>query len=212
MSGVSDARDSHYFDADPSVASRVMTYAIEGPRSTLTVESDSGVFSHGSLDKATALLLARIADVLVDLPDGDLLDLGCGAGPIALVLAQLFPGRTVWAVDTNSRALELTSRNAAANDLPNIRAVVPSDVPGDARIAGIVSNPPIRIGKPELHAMLDHWFSRVRGGGRALMVVGRHLGADSLQKWLGDQGWPTDRVGSSKGFRLLLTLFTDAAG
>ena len=212
MSGVSDARDSHYFDAEPSVTSRVMRYTIDGPLSPISVESDSGVFSHGSLDKATALLLERIADVLVDLPDGDLMDLGCGAGPIALVLAQLFPGRTVWAVDTNTRALELTSRNAAANNLPNIRAVVPSDVPGDARIAGIVSNPPIRIGKRDLHAMLGHWFSRVRDGGRALMVVGRHLGADSLQKWLGDQGWPTDRVGSSKGFRLLLTLFTGAVG
>lgn len=212
MSGVSDARDSHYFDAEPSVTSRVMRYTIDGPLSPISVESDSGVFSHGSLDKATALLLERIADVLVDLPDGDLMDLGCGAGPIALVLAQLFPGRTVWAVDTNTRALELTSRNAAANNLPNIRAVVPSDVPGDARIAAIVSNPPIRIGKRDLHAMLGHWFSRVRDGGRALMVVGRHLGADSLQKWLGDQGWPTDRVGSSKGFRLLLTLFTGAVG
>lgn len=210
MNGVSDTPGSHYFDEAPSVTSRVVTYVIPGPGSPLTVESDTGVFSHGSLDKATALLLERVPELLNDLPHGDLVDLGCGAGPIALCLARLHPNRTVWAVDTNTRALELTARNATTNNLPNIRVATPQDIPADLPVAAIVSNPPIRIGKPELHGLLRHWFVRVSPGGCALMVVGRHLGADSLQKWLGEQGWPTERVGSSKGFRILLTRFTGA--
>ncbi|MDE0776502.1 MAG: MFS transporter, partial [Nocardioides sp.] len=69
----------------------------------------------------------------------------------------------------------------------------------------IWSNPPIRIGKPALHALLLRWLPRLAPGGRAVMVVGKNLGADSLQRWLGEQGWPTERVGGAKGFRVLET-------
>ena len=69
----------------------------------------------------------------------------------------------------------------------------------------IWSNPPIRIGKDALHDLLLAWLPRLRPDGRAVMVVGKNLGADSLQRWLGDQGFPTERTGSAKGFRILET-------
>ncbi|MEO5664616.1 MAG: MFS transporter, partial [Nocardioides sp.] len=65
--------------------------------------------------------------------------------------------------------------------------------------------PPIRIGKAALHELLLQWLPRLRPDGRAVMVVGKFLGADSLQRWLGDQGWPTTRLASVKGFRVLET-------
>ena len=69
----------------------------------------------------------------------------------------------------------------------------------------IWSNPPIRVGKQVLHDLLLTWLPRLAPGGRAVMVVGKNLGADSLQRWLGEQGWPTTRLASAKGFRILET-------
>ena len=134
---------------------------------------------------------------------GDLLDLGCGAGPIALTMARRSPDATVWAVDVNARARELCRRNAERNALTNVRVVAPDDVPPDVRFATIWSNPPIRIGKPALHDLLDTWLARLDADGSASLVVQKHLGADSLQRWLIELGYRCDRVGSKAGFRLL---------
>lgn len=202
---------SHYFDESPSADSDEKSYSIPGPGRDLHITSDAGVFSHGSLDKATRLLLEVIAD-LPEPPPGDILDIGCGAGPIALLLAARFPDRTVHAVDTNSRAVSLCKRNAESNGLTNLHASFPDDVPPDSNFSLVCSNPPIRIGKTELHALLARWLDRLTPEGRAYLVVGRNLGADSLQAWLTQEGWATERIGSAKGFRLLRSLSRAAKG
>ncbi len=76
-------------------------------------------------------------------------------------------------------------------------------MPDDLEVDEIWSNPPIRIGKQALHDLLLQWFARLRPDGRAVMVVGKNLGGDSLQGWLTDQGYPTTRLASAKGFRVL---------
>ena len=79
----------------------------------------------------------------------------------------------------------------------------PGDVPADIRFDAIWSNPPIRIGKPALHDLLATWLARLDAGGSASLVVQKHLGADSLLRWLIELGYRCDRVGSKAGFRLL---------
>ncbi len=189
-----------YFDEDPTVASDPLVVDVTLPDTAFTMETDRGVFSHGHLDTATSMLLRA------DLPlasHGDLLDLGCGAGPIALTMARRSPEATVWAVDVNRRARELCARNAARNALGNIRVTHPDEAPADIRFATIWSNPPIRIGKQALHDLLFAWLGRLAPDGTAALVVQKHLGADSLQRWLAEQGHPCERLGSKAGFRLL---------
>ncbi len=114
------------------------------------------------------------------------------------------PDAVVTGVDVNERALLLANENAASLGVPDrFRAVLPDEVADDATYDEIWSNPPIRIGKAALHDLLLRWLPRLDPGGRAVMVVGRNLGADSLQRWLGDQGYPTTRLASAKGFRVL---------
>ena len=84
-----------------------------------------------------------------------------------------------------------------------MHAALPDDVPSDLTFDAIWSNPPIRVGKQALHDLLLHWLPRLSPDGTARLVVGKHLGADSLQRWLVEQGWPTDRAASSRGFRVL---------
>jgi 16S rRNA (guanine1207-N2)-methyltransferase len=190
----------HYFDDDPDAPSSPVFVDVTLADTAFVMETDRGVFSRGHLDTATSMLLRA------DLPiaaSGDLLDLGCGAGPIALTMARRSPDATVWALDVNARALELCRRNAERNALPNVRVVSPDDVPPDVRFATIWSNPPIRIGKAALHDLLSTWLARLDAAGSASLVVQKHLGADSLQRWLIELGYQCDRVGSKAGFRLL---------
>jgi len=166
----------------------------------LELATDAGVFSPGRLDPGTRLLLEESP---APPPSGDLLDLGCGYGPIACVLAVRSPGAAVWAVDVNERALELCARNAAAAGLANVRCVTPDDPSVPAGLAGIWSNPPVRIGKAALHELLGLWLRRLDPGGRAYLVASRNLGADSLHRWLAEQGWPVTRLAARSGYRLL---------
>ena len=201
---------------DPPQSLYFATPAGDGHRRTLPVtlagrdvevETSDGVFSGGRVDLGTRVLLREVPDPPAG--PGDLLDLGCGWGPVALSMALRAPEATVWAVDVNERAVALTAANARRLGLPRVRAVTPPQVPDTVRFAAIWSNPPIRVGKDALHDLLLRWLPRLAPGGAAHLVVQRNLGADSLHEWLAAQapdGGPPLRVtrtGSAKGYRVL---------
>ncbi|HET7357793.1 MAG TPA: methyltransferase [Nocardioidaceae bacterium] len=192
----------HYFSADPTSAFERAPVDARVWGHHLALTSGSGVFSRGRLDGGTAVLFRE-----TEPPEGGtLLDLGCGYGVIGLALAAAAPGATVWGVDVNERALLLANENASSLGLTDrFRAVLPEQVPADLVFDEIWSNPPIRVGKQALHDLLSTWLPRLTPGGRAVLVVGKNLGADSLQRWLGEQGYPTGRLASAKGFRVLET-------
>lgn len=190
----------HYFDADPVVTSRLGQVELRLPDAAITLTVDRGVFSAGRVDPGTvALLKAAPAPPAT----GNLCDLGCGYGPIAATLARRSPGATVWAVDVNTRALDLTQANARSLGLTNIRTALPDEVPEEVRFAGLWSNPPIRVGKEALHGLLDRWLGRLDDQARAWLVVHRHLGGDSLATWIGSRGYTVRRAGSKQGYRIL---------
>jgi 16S rRNA (guanine1207-N2)-methyltransferase len=206
---VEGASGGQYFEARPEVASQPGRVRLDLPDGSVELETDRGVFAHTAVDPGTRYLLRAAPDPPASAHQ--LLDLGCGYGPIAITLARRHPDATVWAVDVNERAVSLTRRNAAALGLTNVRALVADDVAtalasdlvGDVRFDAIWSNPPIRIGKAALHEMLASWLGRMASDGRATLVVQKHLGSDSLARWLAEQGWDVRRLGSRAGYRLL---------
>ena len=193
--------DQQYWTSRPEVGSRPDQVDLLLPDLELTLETDSGVFSGTRIDRGTRFLLMEGAQPAEGATE--LLDLGCGYGPIACSLAVRSPGSRVWAVDVNERALALCSSNAASAGLDNVVVSTPDDMPDDVTFNAIWSNPPIRIGKAALHDLLSTWLDRLAPGGTAHLVVQRHLGSDSLARWLTDEGWDTHRRASRKGFRLL---------
>jgi 16S rRNA (guanine1207-N2)-methyltransferase len=162
----------------------------------LTLITAGGVFAADGLDRGTAVLL-RASPIPQGRPR--MLDLGCGYGPIALAVAVHCPGAVIDAVDVNERALGLCRENAEALGVADrVRVLRPEQVEPDVRYDQIWSNPPIRIGKQSLHEL------RLAPDGVARLVVGKNLGSDTLQRWLIEQGYPSERVASSKGFRVLV--------
>ena len=193
----------HYFSADPATPVRNSTVDFTVAGRGYTLAAASGVFSAERLDPGTAVLL-RKAELPTTATTGVLLDLGCGYGPIACVLASEAPAATVYAIDVNARARELAGRNAAVLGLSDrLYVLAPDDLPEDVTFAEIWSNPPTHVGKAELHALLRRWLPRLSPDGVAWLVINRHLGGDSLHAWLVAHGWDVARVGSQRGFRVL---------
>ncbi len=205
----------HYFSDRPHESAPRRTLPVSLAGREVELVTSGHVFSGDRLDLGTRVLLR---DVPAPPPSGDLLDLGCGWGPLALTLALLSPGARVWAVDVNPLARELTAENAGRLGLRNVRVIAPQEVLDDVRFTTIWSNPPIRIGKAALHALLEHWLARLTDDGHAYLVVQRHLGADSLQAWLAQHlatrhltaphadplpRHGVRRLGSAKGYRVL---------
>jgi 16S rRNA (guanine1207-N2)-methyltransferase len=193
----------HYFSEMPESELKFRQIRVALADQSFELTTSSGIFSPERIDTGTQVLLANSPPAP---PGGHLLDLGCGWGPIALTLALQSPHATVWAVDVNSRALDLVRRNAETVGVTNINAVTPEDVPADVSFMSIRSNPPIRVGKNELHGMLGFWLPRLDPDSDAWLVVQRNLGSDSLHHWL--EGWlPADfavsRAATNKGYRVL---------
>lgn len=199
-----------YFTQQPSSNDNRRILHIQARSYDLDMEVSNGVFSTTRLDLGTSVLLKHAP---TPQENGYFLDLGCGWGPISVVLGLLCPQAYVQAVDINERALALTQSNARRNNVNNIHTSLADDVlqahGNEPFIDLLWSNPPIRIGKEALHTMLMNWLPLLKPQGSAYLVVQKNLGADSLIPWLaqalGDE-FRVSKYASSKGYRIIEVL------
>ncbi|MDJ0317715.1 MULTISPECIES: class I SAM-dependent methyltransferase [Arthrobacter] len=198
----------HYFSSQPSTPMKRRPLSVVLVGEVRALQTAGGIFSPDGVDKGTTILLSEAPPPS---SAGNLLDIGCGWGPIALSLALRSPEATVYAVDVNERSIELTTDNAKALGLENVRASTPDAVDPHIRFNTIWSNPPIRVGKSELHSILLMWLPRLAHNGNAYLVVQKNLGSDSLQRWLiaelaerfPEAGLKVSRDSTNKAFRIL---------
>ena len=193
----------HYFSSEPSGPLKTQEIVVRLANTDHTVLTAGGIFSPEHLDAGTEALLYSSP---TPPPTGTFLDIGCGWGPLALTLGIESPEADIWAIDVNTRSVDLTAMNADRLGLKNIHACKPDEVPQDLSFDLIWSNPPIRVGKAELHAILNTWIPRLKNGGEAYFVVAKHLGADSLEKWLSttfSTSHQVSRADTRKGFRII---------
>ena len=195
--------NDHYFSASPDSTRVDQSVSISIRGHDLVATTASGTFSADALDRGTKVLLESVP---APPPNGTLVDVGCGWGPITLALALESPEARVIGVDVNERARDLTSQNAQTHGLSNIQVMDPDAFPAALTIDCIWSNPPIRIGKEALHELLTTWLNRLSPEGVAYLVVAKQLGSDSLQTWIAGGGpgdFSCERLTTDKGFRVL---------
>lgn len=191
----------HYFSNDPSSKSdrKRWEYTLRGNQFIFL--SDHGVFSKNEVDFGSRLLIEAF-----QMPDvrGDVLDVGCGYGPIGLSLAKESQGREVHMVDVNERALELAKENAANNKIGNVRIYQSSVYENiDGQYAAILSNPPIRAGKHVVHEILEKAVDHLVPGGELWIVIQKKQGAPSAMKKLEAVFSEVDVVEKKKGYYII---------
>lgn len=173
----------HYYTKDPKVKSDRKTISAELRGKVFQFTTDAGVFSKGGIDFGSQLLLESFEMPAIS---GDILDVGCGYGPIGLTIAAVFPERKIQMVDVNERAIALSKENALRNHISNIN-VYPSDglsLVEDLDFAAILTNPPIRAGKDVVFAFYEKSFDRLKSGGELWVVIQKKQGAPSSAKHL----------------------------
>ncbi|MBQ9456895.1 MAG: class I SAM-dependent methyltransferase [Bacilli bacterium] len=192
-----------YFDNDETVIHENRTYSFTLLGKGFTLESDAGVFSKDGLDDGSRLLLETI--VKTDLGT-EILDLGCGIGPIGLVLASFDEKRHVTMADVSRRSLEKARQNAVALGVETQVSIIESDIYSniEASFTTIVTNPPIRAGKKVTYAMYAGAIDHLNEGGRLVLVIRKQQGASSCKRYLETLFSKVEVVAQHKGYRILI--------
>lgn len=195
----------HYFSQKPQSKSSPKTWKYRLRQKEFTFISDYGVFSKGEVDYGTRLLIEHFNPPSVK---GDILDLGCGYGPIGIALASSFPDCQVTMVDVNERAILLAKQNAHLNDVKNVEILKSDRLKqlNERMFASILTNPPIRAGKKVVHAMFEESVLSLYSGGELWIVIQKKQGAPSAKKKLEQLFGNVEVVVKSKGYYILRSI------
>ena len=195
----------HYYTNNPTSESNRETWSTSINGKSFNYTTDAGVFSKDKIDQGSEVLMITGAEQTY--PEGNILDLGCGYGPVGIYLAKAFPDRTIEMVDVNERALELAKHNAAQNDVSNVE-IYQSDIYENIEnksFAAILSNPPIRAGKKVVHEILEQAYDHLMVGGQLLIVIQKKQGAPSAKKKMEDVFGNVERINLDKGYWILVS-------
>lgn len=193
----------HYYSSKPSSESHRERIEVDLLGRKFLFETDAGVFSKKRVDFGSEVLMATAENV--SFPEGDLLDMGCGYGPIGLYLAKAFPNRQIEMVDINERAILLAKENAKINTIENVEIYASNlfEQVENHQFAGIISNPPIRAGKKVVHQILEEAHDYLMPGGSLLIVIQKKQGAPSARKKMEEVFGNVKRVALEKGYWVL---------
>ena len=189
-----------YFAREPESASRPAECRFTYRGRELRFTTDAGVFSRGELDAGTRLLL----DALPENLSGEILDLGCGWGPVGVSVKAVWPETRVTMTDVNLRALEWSRENAARNGAE--ATCLESD--GFSALDGrsfdaVITNPPIRAGKQVIYRIFADAQAHLKPGGSLYLVIRKQQGAESCIRYLKTIYASVEKLDRSGGFWVL---------
>lgn len=170
---------AHYFDTNPQAEHQIREIETRIHGIDFRFTTDRGVFSRTRLDYGTELL---IETVIADQPkmSGKLIDLGCGYGPVGIIMKRVYPALDVTLCDVNQRALTLARQNAKANQVAYL-TILQSNILAalEGPVQYILTNPPIRAGKATVHQFFSEAHDKLAPGGLLYVVIQKKQGAPS---------------------------------
>lgn len=192
---------NHYYSENPETAHDLHQWSFELAGKTFQFVTDSGVFSRGTVDYGSRVLIEHFD--ATELPEGTLLDVGCGYGPIGLALAYQTK-RPVEMIDVNNRAVELAQGNAKRNGIEaNIHQSNIYETLNQKTYAAIISNPPIRAGKKVVHQILSEAAPLLKIGGSLTIVIQKKQGAPSAKSKMEDVFGNAEIIAKDRGYYII---------
>lgn len=189
---------AHYFEYDKDLKSKEKEITVDINDVKFKFITDNGVFSKKGLDFGTRTLLSSLN---IDNIKGDVLDLGCGYGPIGIYIKKT-TNSNVTMIDINKRSVELSKKNASLNnvDVNVIESDKYENITG--KFDYIISNPPIRVGKKILYELLFEAKNYLKEKGQLWIVVNKDQGAKSLVEDLKTE-YQVEVINKNKGFYVI---------
>ena len=189
-----------YYTRNPESESRPTPCEFEFRGRQLRFLTDAGVFSKGELDTGTRLLL----DALPAEMHGEVLDLGCGWGPIGISVQARWPETKVVMTDVNLRALERARENVARNGITaEIRESDGFSVLSGRAFDAVITNPPIRAGKQVIYRLFADAAAHLKPTGSLFLVIRKQQGAESCIRYLKTLFASVEKLTRSGGFWVL---------
>lgn len=162
--------------------------------------TDNGVFSKNRVDFGSSLLIKT----LPEMEGKEILDMGCGYGPIGLTIAKMNPNCQVHMVDINERAIELALKNKALNNIKNAEIFVSNIYENiHKKYDKIITNPPIRAGKKVVWDITLGAKEYLNEQGEMWCVIQKKQGAESLLKGLRTAYMHVEIVEKENGYWIL---------
>lgn len=192
---------NHYYSENPETAHDLHQWSFELAGKTFQFVTDSGVFSRGTVDYGSRVLIEHFD--ATELPEGTLLDVGCGYGPIGLALAYQTK-RPVEMIDVNNRAVELAQGNAKRNGIEaDIHQSNIYETLNQKTYAAIISNPPIRAGKKVVHQILSEAAPLLKIGGSLTIVIQKKQGAPSAKSKMEEVFGNAEIIAKDRGYYII---------
>lgn len=189
---------SHYFENDEALKDESLSIHFSIHDKTYTLQSNSGVFSKDKLDTGTNILLETVLEN--EYNPKTCLDLGCGIGPIGIVLLSNW-NTEMTMIDVNQRAIDLANENLKRNRLE--ATVLCQDGIKEGIFECILLNPPIRTGKKMIYSLFDQCIDHLSENGRFWIVIRKQHGAQSAVSYLESKGCTVERMNRDKGYWIL---------
>ncbi|MDY0210453.1 MAG: methyltransferase [Acholeplasma sp.] len=186
-----------YFDNNPSLKHEVKSYQYEFNGNNYRFLTDSGIFSRNYLDFGSETLIKSFT---YENGRFKALDLGCGYGPIGILMSKRFPKMDLTMTDVNERAVSYALKNAKENGVQ--ASIYTSD--GFDKIETsfdvIWLNPPIRAGKEVIYRLYSDAFSHLNHLGEFWIVIQKKQGAESSINQLNKLFGNCEVMNKNKGY------------
>lgn len=188
---------AHYFTND-KIESKEKLIKVKINEKLYSFYVDNGVFSKKGLDFGTRTLLENID---LEKIKGDVLDFGCGYGPIGIYIAKNTDSY-VDMIDVNKRSLNLACKNAILNsaEVNVFESNIYENI--GKKYDFIITNPPIRVGKKILYKILLGAYDYLKFNGELWLVVNKNQGAKTIEKDL-SKIFSTEIICKNKGFYII---------
>lgn len=192
----------HYYSRTQNVGSDPKYWNFTLKSHAFRFKTDNGVFSKNEIDYGSRLLIDTF--VPTD-PDGAILDVGCGYGPIGLAVAKSYPNAKIHMVDINERAMALAVENARLNNVNNVQVYQSDRLSSvtERHFSDILTNPPIRAGKNIVHDIFEQSYQHIVPGGSIWVVIQKKQGAPSAIEKLEQLFSEVEVVEKKKGYFIL---------
>ncbi|WP_315911282.1 class I SAM-dependent methyltransferase [Staphylococcus aureus] len=199
---------SHYYDEDPSVISNEQRIQYQLNHHKIDLITDNGVFSKDKVDYGSDVLVQTFLKAHPPGPSKRIADVGCGYGPIGLMIAKVSPHHSITMLDVNHRALALVEKNKKLNGIDNV-IVKESDALSaveDKSFDFILTNPLIRAGKETVHRIFEQALHRLDSNGELFVVIQKKQGMPSAKKRMNELFGNVEVVNKDKGYYILRSI------